>query len=576
MNGSQRRGNQAKPLALNRILIANEMHSREKSSYSNHSTYNSPIANEFRAITRPFPQLFCGSKSSTTVSAKSITILGIRLASRRTIRAERRTLRGAMTTGAKRRTSRSLLTGLVLVLAAFFSTASAYASSSCYGTRISASNCALLCAANMHPISPGGSVSSPVSVAQTISARSHEMSGMPMDLSPSAQLLMAEASGTSLNPLSVGMPARMKMAGAWSLMAMADGFITDTQQTGPRGADKLYSTNVFMGSAEHAIGHGSFLFDAMLSLEPATITDRRYPLLFQTGETAFGVPIEDSQHPHNLFMALGLHYAHPLGENTLFEAYFAPVGDPALGPVAFPHRASASEIPQAPIGHHWEDSTHIAYEVLTVGLKRKSIRLELSGFHGAEPGENRWNIPAGAIDSWAARFSVFPAPNWTAQVSVGRLTKPEALEPGDVVRTTASVSYSRPIDGSSWSTSFIFGRNHNTADGLGTNAFLLESVIPFRRKNFFTGRWEMVDKDELFAAQPALEQQLAATAGSVFRIGEYTFGYTRYVRLVAPLDTGFGANFSTYTLPSAITPYYGEHPFGVNIYLRFRLRARNQ
>jgi hypothetical protein len=138
------------------------------------------------------------------------------------------------------------------------------------------------------------------------------------------------------------------------------------------------------------------------------------------------------------------------------------------------------------------------------------------------------------------------------------------------------VSYSRPIDGSSWSTSFIFGRNHNTADGLGTNAFLLESVIPFRQKNFFTGRWEMVDKNELFAAQPALEQQLAATAGSVFRIGEYTFGYTRYVRLVAPLDTGFGANFSAYTLPAAITPYYGDHPFGVNLYLRFRLRAQNQ
>lgn len=402
------------------------------------------------------------------------------------------------------------------------------------------------------------------------------MPRMAMDANPASKLLMAEASGTSLNPMSVGMSMRMKMAGSWNVMYMADGFITDTQQSGPRGADKFYSTNVFMGSAERAAGRGSFLFDAMMSLEPATVSDRQYPLLFQTGETAFGKPIEDGQHPHDLFMALGLHYARPAGKNTIIEAYFAPVGDPALGPVAFPHRDSAAEIPQAPIVHHWEDSTHIANEVVTVGVKHKSVRLELSGFHGAEPDENRWNIDAGAIDSWAARFSLVPSSNWAAQVSVGRLTKPEALEPGDVVRTTASVAYSRPLGGSNWSTSFIFGRNHKTVTGSGTNAFLLESLIPFRQKNFFTGRWELVDKDELFAAQPAIEQQLAATVGTTFRIGEYTIGYTRYVRLVAPLDTGFGANFSAYTLPAAITPFYGDHPFGVNLYLHFRLRRKNQ
>jgi hypothetical protein len=461
---------------------------------------------------------------------------------------------------------------LPALLAAFLLAGTASAKVACPGRDVLSAECALLCTASAHP---GPDIRHSIQMpgmAQMTSRQSSEMPRMAMDTNSGAKLLMSEASGTNLNPQSVVMPMRMKMAGSWNLMYMANGFITDTQQTGPRGADKLYSTNVFMGSAERAIGRGSFLFDAMLSLEPATITDRRYPLLFQTGETAFGVPIEDGQHPHDLFMALGLHYARPLGDSTVLEAYFAPVGDPALGPVAFPHRPSAEEIPQAPIGHHWEDSTHIANEVVTFGIKHKFARLELSGFHGAEPDENRWNMDAGAMDSWAARFSVFPSPNWAAQVSVGRLTKPEALEPGDVVRATASVSYSRPMDGSDWSTTFIFGRNHKTANALGTNAFLLESVIPFRRKNFFTGRWEMVDKDELFAAQPALEQQLAATVGSVFRIGEYVFGYTRYVHLLAPLDTGFGANFSTYTLPSAITPYYGHHPFGVNIYLHFRLR----
>ncbi|HEV2288719.1 MAG TPA: hypothetical protein VGR81_07190 [Candidatus Acidoferrales bacterium] len=396
---------------------------------------------------------------------------------------------------------------------------------------------------------------------------------MTMLLPAAAELLMQEASGTSMNPLSAPMPMRMLSRGNWNLNFMGDAFVTDTQQSGSRGADKLYSTNVFMGSAEHAAGSGAFVFDLMLSLEPTTITDREYPLLFQTGETAYGEPIENGQHPHNFVMGAGVHYARPLGENAIVEAYFAPVGDPALGPVAYPHRASAAEISQAPIGHHWEDSTHISYEVATIGVKYKIVRLEASGFHGGEPNENRWNVGAGVMDSWSTRLSVFPTRNWAAQVSIGRLMQPETLEPGDVVRTTASAEYSRPMERADWSTSFVFGRNHNTLTDLGTNAFLLESVFPLTERNFLTGRWESVDKDELFAAEPAIEQQLQDTAGmTTFRIDAYTLGYTHYFPLLPSLETGIGANFSTYTLPTAIVPYYGAHPLRVNFYLHFQLR----
>src|SRR5207249_4838924 len=170
--------------------------------------------------------------------------------------------------------------------------------------------------------------------------------------------------------------------------------------------------NWLMATTSHRVGvNGSFQADLMLSLDPATITQERYPLLFQTGETAYGVPIVDGQHPHNFIMSLGIHYAYHLGENTTFEAYFAPVGDPALGPVAYPHRASAMELPQATLSHHLQDSTHISDEVATVGVSYKKIKLEASGFHGGEPGENRWIIETGALDSWSARFWVFPAKN---------------------------------------------------------------------------------------------------------------------------------------------------------------------
>ncbi len=407
-------------------------------------------------------------------------------------------------------------------------------------------------------------------------AQEHDMSHMQMQMGGGMNAaesdLMSMASGTSENPKSGELPMLMLNHAGWSFMLMGEGYVLDTQQTGPRGQDKFYAPNWGMFAAAHKLWGGSIQFDLMLSLEPATITGERYPELFQTGETAYGKPLVDAQHPHDFIMALGVHYAHSLAENTILELYFAPVGDPALGPVAFPHRASAEEIPQAPLSHHWQDSTHIADEVVTAGIKYKQVRLEASGFYGTEPNENRWNIDYGPINSWSTRLSYFPSKNWSAQVSAGRLTRPERQELGDVVRATASVQYARPMQGSDWATSLIWGRNHDTFTHRNLNSYLLESVAPWRRKNFFTGRIELVDKDELFADQPNLEEQLDRTIGSTFRIGAYTVGYTRDIGTFEKIETGIGANFSTYSLPDSIKPYYGDHPFAVNVYLRLRLR----
>jgi hypothetical protein len=393
------------------------------------------------------------------------------------------------------------------------------------------------------------------------------------DMNAAGMSLMNDASGTSVNPASWPMPMWMTHIGSWNLMFMGTGYIVETQQSGPRGGDKLYSPSTFMGSVGHRVGSkGAFQFDAMLSLDPATITGERYPLLFQTGETAYGRALFDAQHPHNFIMALGVHYAYEVSENTTIRLYAAPVGDPALGPVAYPHRASAEQLPQAPISHHLQDSTHISDDVVTVGISHKAFLLEASGFHGAEPGENRWIIQQGAMDSWSTRLWYFPSKNWAAQVSVGRLKHPEALETGDQVRSTASVSYSRPMAGSSWSSSLIWGRNHNTGTYRNTNSYLSETVVPVSRRNFITGRIELADKDELFSAQPYLEARLDRLYGSTFRIGAYTVGYTRDVALFSRIATGVGANLSFYSLPDAIKPYYGNHPLGGNIYLRFSLR----
>src|SRR5579872_7227678 len=224
---------------------------------------------------------------------------------------------------------------------------------------------------------------------------------MQMQTNEAGMFLMNEASGTSENPQSWQMPMFMPRLGSWNVMLMGQAFIADTQQSGPRAGDKLYSTNALMGMAEHAAGRGSFGFDLMLSLEPATVTGERYPELFQTGETAYGRPIVDGQHPHNFVMGIGAHYAHRAGESVMLHFYYAPVGDPALGPVAFPHRASAQELPEAPISHHWQDSTHIADNVATAELRYKIVSLEASGFYGTEPPENRWILTTGPMNSYS-------------------------------------------------------------------------------------------------------------------------------------------------------------------------------
>ncbi|HEY5381380.1 MAG TPA: hypothetical protein VIJ65_03940 [Acidobacteriaceae bacterium] len=269
------------------------------------------------------------------------------------------------------------------------------------------------------------------------------------------------SSGTSIEPASTPVPMLMTMrgsgSGGWQFMLHANAFAANTQQqadsprdVSERGRDAFFSTNWIMPMAQRQLGdHGRFgqlTLRAMLSLEPATISHRNYPLLFQQGETAYGAPIVDGQHPHDFFMEVAALYDLKLSPNTLLSFYAAPVGDPSIGPTAFPHRQSASEDPIAALGHHQEDSTHIAFNVLTGGLTFRTVRLELSGFHGAEPTEAHWHFepsPNGhAIDSVATRLTVSPSADWTGQYSLAHIHSTEALYPKeDQQRQTASVMY---------------------------------------------------------------------------------------------------------------------------------------
>ena len=349
-------------------------------------------------------------------------------------------------------------------------------------------------------------------------------------------------------------------------------FLNDIQQTGPRGADKFFSTNWFMPMAQRELGHGTLTLRTMLSLEPATVSDRRYPELFQQGETAYGRPIVDGQHPHDFFMELAALYDYKMSENTMLSFYVAPVGDPAMGPPAYPHRASASEDPVAPLGHHFEDSTHIASDVVTLGITHRNFRLEASGFHGREPDEDRWDIDSGKIDSWSTRFTANPGQNWSFQYSIAQLHSPEALSPlEDIRRMTASVMYNRTLHRGNWASLLLWGRNQSLRDGNVGNAYLLESTLKFINRNYTWMRIENADRtNDLLLGENPLPPGF--TERYFTRVQSYTTGYEREVGHIPHVSTALGAQLTWYGIPDTLRVTYGAHPVGIVAFLHARLR----
>ncbi|HZP07304.1 MAG TPA: hypothetical protein VFB43_20560 [Terracidiphilus sp.] len=380
-------------------------------------------------------------------------------------------------------------------------------------------------------------------------------------------VLRHDASGTSLEPESSAPPMLMRMSGKWMVMLHGNAEIVEQQQSGPRGHDKLFSVNWVMPMAQRTVGHGQLTFANMFSLEPATITGRYYPELFQQGETAFGRPIIDGQHPHDFFMALAAIYDHDLGKKGLATLYAAPVGDPALGPVAYPHRASAESNPLAPLGHHLEDSTHIAYDVLSGGLTWGPARVEASGFHGREPGENRWIIEAGPVDSWSTRLTVAPAKDWIAQYSVGHLHSPEALHPEeDVLRQTASVGVHHAWTAAALDATAVWGRNHTIGTNVDTNGYLLEAEARVHADQSIWMRVENADRTtDLLGAQAPEEES------AVGRVQAYTGGYAHRIRSEGWSTLELGAQLTFYRTPTRLIPDYGDHPVGVAGVLHWRL-----
>jgi hypothetical protein len=395
---------------------------------------------------------------------------------------------------------------------------------------------------------------------------------MDMEEKTASQLPSPHAgSGTGWQPVSVPanewmwMPTSRKdgekRGNQWELMAHGVIFIDYNQQGGPRGEGKAESVNWGMLMEQHGLGNGTILLRQMFSAESLTSPHPGFPELFQTGETYHGEALVDHQHPHNVFAELSALYTLPLSERVSWELYGGPAAEPALGPVTYLHRASAAELPMAPLGHHLQDSTHTSFGVVTTGFVIDWAKLEASAFNGREPNEERWSIQPAALDSWSGRASIAPARDWTAEYSVGRLEHPEALEPGSQWRETASVEYDRPMAEGNWVTSLVWGRVHKIATGTTLNGYLMESTVNFLRRDYAFTRMELVDKDELFPQ---------AAVHPAYRIGAYTFGGVRDLVQNSAWQLGVGADVTVYSKPAALDAAYGNYPVSFQIFLRMR------
>ena len=394
----------------------------------------------------------------------------------------------------------------------------------------------------------------------------------PLGTGPSVQFggalgnysMMRDASGTSWQPDSAPMDSIHGILGDWA--TMVHGYITAIydHQGGPRGDDKSFSTSILMGMAQRSLGEGHLTLRGMISLDPL-MGKSGYPLLLQTGETADGVhPLIDRQHPHDFLMELAGVYSTPLTADLSGFLYLGYPGEPAIGPPAFMHRFSAIDNPEAPLGHHWLDSTHITYGVATLGLTSGAWKIEGSLFNGREPDEHRWDFDPLRLDSASTRLSWNPTADWAFQVSYGFIKDPEQLEP-DVSqhRVTASAIYNRKLEHGNWQTTLAWGQN-NQQPGPTSNAYLLESAISWYAHTVFA-RVEDDQKNELFPAGDPLH-------GRMFEVSEFSLGYVYDIPVGEHFSLGFGAVGSLYALPSALDPAYGSDPSSYMLFVRVKLR----
>ncbi|MBC7769091.1 MAG: hypothetical protein H7124_09920 [Phycisphaerales bacterium] len=389
--------------------------------------------------------------------------------------------------------------------------------------------------------------------------RDHDMTAMTGIYG--AYAMGRDASGTAWQPDVSSHGGVHAQHGDWMLMghAMLNGVYS--WQDGPRGDEKAFLAGMIMGAARRDFASGTLNLRAMLSPDPF-MGASGYPLLLAAGETANGVdPLVDRQHPHDLFMELSAAYSHRLGADSSVFVYGGLPGEPAFGPPPFMHRMAAMDSPEAPITHHWFDSTHITFGVVTAGYVRGDWKIEASQFRGREPDEERYDIETGELDSTAVRLSWNPTENWSLQTSWADIESPEALHPDeDEKRWSVSGIYTRQLGEDGWWSATMAFSNKERSDGVSLDAWVAEAA------------WHPNESWTVFARGEAIEaDELGAHHGPVENVARRSFGAIRDWRINEHAVFGVGALAQQHWVSDALEPSYDGDPVGAMGFVRLKI-----
>jgi hypothetical protein len=371
-----------------------------------------------------------------------------------------------------------------------------------------------------------------------------------------------ESSGTAWQPDASIHAGLMQMSGEWMLMGHGVLNAVYDHQSGARGGDKAFVSGMMMGMASHRLGNGTVQFKAMLSPDPL-MGKRGYPLLLASGETANGVDrLIDRQHPHDFFMELSASVSQNIGAKSSLFLYGGLPGEPAFGPPAFMHRESIMDSPEAPITHHWLDSTHITFGVVTAGIVLDRVKVEVSRFNAREPDQHRWNIETAPLDSTSVRVSWNPTRTLALQGSWGHFEDPEQLEPGiDQKRWSASVLWADDV-GPGWRAAATLAWGRKTVEHHNDDAAAAEASAKHGAWTLF-GRGEITENRELLA----LEDH-----GPAFTVGKASIGAIRDFRIANHFSVGAGGLLSVNFAPDTLAPLYGgSNPVGAMAFVRLKL-----
>ncbi len=391
--------------------------------------------------------------------------------------------------------------------------------------------------------------------------------GMTSATTPAAPMTR-DGSGTSWNPDASPMEAIHGRVGGWAAMlhgAVSPRFTSqDAFDAGGRGASRLSAPNWAMGMLQRPAGTGALTLRAMVSLDRLTEGKAGYPLLFQTGESVGTRALVDEQHPHDLVSELSATLSQRVGRAGAVFGYVGYPGEPALGPTAFMHRPSAMHLPDSPLGHHWQDATHIVFGVATLGASAGPFKIDASLFTGREPDDNRVAFDRPRFDSYSARLTWAPSPSWALQASRGRIESPESLDPGlDIVRTTASALYAAATPLGTLSGALVWGYNDGHAHGGGGDHHSGHSVLA--EADLMGKRWAPFVRAEVVEKSG---EELQTGLDETFRIGSLTAGVARSVARFGPLRLMAGMSASAYAVPDALRPIYGRAPVSGQLFLR--------